>query len=183
MKKKKRMKACYDRKSKARSINIGDPVFAKTHERTGPKYTPAVMHDRDGVVTVSEANDGRMITRHMDHVRNRYPIVEDRVERPDMREVDESGPMNDADTSVVRMPTHVPVLVTPARVTAPASVVVTPTGITAPTTVVTTPGGVRRSTRTNGSLEYLDKQSNATHDLNAILFPPSPDNTVRCIAV
>ena len=32
MKKKKRTKECYDRKSKARSINIGDPVFVKTHE-------------------------------------------------------------------------------------------------------------------------------------------------------
>ena len=94
-----------------------------------------------------------MIRRHMDHVRNRYPIVEDRVERPDMREVDESGPMNDADTSVVRMPTPVPVLVTPARVTAPASVVVTPAGITAPTTVVATPGGVRRSTRTRTAVK------------------------------
>ena len=52
-----------------------------------------------------------MIRRHMDHARNRYPIVEDRVERPYMREVDASGPMNDADTSVVRMPTPVPVLV------------------------------------------------------------------------
>ena len=103
MRRQQRVKECYDRKSKARSINIGDPVFVTTHERTGPKYTPAVMHDRDGVVTVSEANDGRMIRRHMDHVRNRYPIVEDRVERPDMREVDESGPMNDADTSVVRI--------------------------------------------------------------------------------
>ena len=107
MRRQQRMKECYDRKSKARSINIDDPVFVKTHERTGPKWTPAVMHDRDGVVTVSEANDGRMIRRHMDHVRNRYPIVEDRVERPDMGEVDESGPMNDADTSVVRMPTPV----------------------------------------------------------------------------
>ena len=79
----------------------------------------------------------------MDHVRNRYPIVEDRVERPDMREVDESGPMNDADTSVVRMPTPVPVLVSP-------------TGVTAPTTVVTTPGGVRRSTRTRTTVKCLD---------------------------
>ena len=129
----------------------------KTHERTGPKWTPAVMHDRDGVVAVSEANDGRMIRRHMDHVRNRYPVVEDRVERPDMGEVDESGPMNDADTSVVRMPTPaVSVLVTPTRVTAPASVVVTPTGVTAPTPVVTTPGGVRGSTRTRTRVKRLD---------------------------
>ena len=43
MRRQQRMKECYDRKSKARSINIGDPVFVKTHERTGPKYTPAVM--------------------------------------------------------------------------------------------------------------------------------------------
>ena len=97
MRRQQRMKEYYDRKSKARSINIGDPVFVTTHERTGPKYTPAAMHDRDGVVTVSEANDRRMIRRHMDYVRNRYPIVEDRVERPDMRKVDESGPMNDAE--------------------------------------------------------------------------------------
>ena len=76
--------------------------------------------------------------------------------RPYMGEVDESGPMNDADTSVVRMPTPVPVLVTPTRVTAPASVVVTPTGVTAPTPVVTTPGGVRRSTRTRPAVKRLD---------------------------
>ena len=77
-----------------------------------------------------------------------------------MGEVDEYGPMNDADTSVVsslvvRMPTPVPVLVTPTRVTAPASVVVSPTGVTAPTPVVTTPGGVRRSTRTRTAVKRL----------------------------
>ena len=73
-----------------------------------------------------------------------------------MGEVDESGPMNDADTSVVRMSTPVPVLVTPTRVTAPASVVVTPAGVTAPTPVVTPPGGVRRSTRTRTAVKRLD---------------------------
>ena len=32
-------------------------------------------------------------------------------------------------------------------------------------------------------LEYLYRRVATTHDLNAILFPPSSENTVRCIAV
>ena len=33
------------------------------------------------------------------------------------------------------------------------------------------------------NLEYLYRRVASTHDLNAILFPPSSENTVRCIAV
>ena len=32
-------------------------------------------------------------------------------------------------------------------------------------------------------VEYLYRRVASTHDLNAILFPPSSENTVRCIAV
>ena len=32
-------------------------------------------------------------------------------------------------------------------------------------------------------LEYLYRRVATTHDLNAILYPPSSENTVRCIAV
>ena len=33
------------------------------------------------------------------------------------------------------------------------------------------------------NLEYLYRRVATTHDLNAILYPPSSENTVRCIAV
>ena len=33
------------------------------------------------------------------------------------------------------------------------------------------------------NVEYLYRRVATTHDLNAILFPPSSENTVRCIAV
>ena len=32
-------------------------------------------------------------------------------------------------------------------------------------------------------IEYLYRRVATTHDLNAILYPPSSENTVRCIAV
>ena len=32
-------------------------------------------------------------------------------------------------------------------------------------------------------VEYLYRRVATTHDLNAILYPPSSENTVRCIAV
>ena len=32
-------------------------------------------------------------------------------------------------------------------------------------------------------VEYLYRRVASTHDLNAILFPPSSENTVHCIAV
>ena len=82
----KQQQHMYNKRTKNREVHLGDKVFVKNHVGHGSKWLPSTLVDRQGDVTVAETVDGRLMRRHLDHVRPRHsdplpqhlPIVEER---------------------------------------------------------------------------------------------------------
>ena len=129
------MKEYYDRSAATRSVDIGDAVFVKNHTGSGPKWIPSTLRDRNGDVTVAETNDGRMIRRHLDHVRRRHNVNPQPI-------VKEMFPETEQVPEIVNQPTSV------IPTTLPPSKVVEPTVFKTPV--------IRRSTRTRAPVKRLD---------------------------
>ena len=104
----------YARSAKTRSVDIGDAVFVKNHTGSGPKWIPSTLRDRNGDVSVAETSDGRMIRRHLDHVRRRHSVNPQSI-------VEEMFPETEQVSEIVNQPTCV------IPTTPPPSEVVEPT--------------------------------------------------------
>ena len=129
------MKDMYDRHTTNRDVKVGDAVFVKNHVGYGPKWLPSALIERDGDVTVSETLDGRIMRRHIDHVRSRYsvtqpqsqPIVEE-IPVPEI--VSDSTPTtSDANRDITVDPTivNIPAPVEPAVANIPITAETSPT--------------------------------------------------------
>ena len=68
------MKENYDAKTKTRSFYEGDPVFIRNFLGGGVKWLPGIVERLLGPYTfLVKLEDGRLMRRHIDHVKLRYP--------------------------------------------------------------------------------------------------------------
>ena len=70
--KQEKMAENYNKKSKVRCFHPGDKIYVKSHTQSAPKLIPAVLRERSNDVMLSETEDGRVLRRHLDHVRRRH---------------------------------------------------------------------------------------------------------------
>ena len=70
--KQEKMAENHNKKSKVRCFHPGDNIYVKSHTQSAPKWIPAVLREQSNDVMISETEDGRVLRRHIDHVRRRH---------------------------------------------------------------------------------------------------------------
>ena len=67
-----RQKANHDNSIKERSLHVSQPVFVRNFSSTGSPWLPGTITQKRGALTFSvHLDDGRIVKRHLDHVRLR----------------------------------------------------------------------------------------------------------------
>ena len=82
----------HDRRSRARVITVGDNVFVKNFPNLIPRWIPGVVVEQLGPLSFRvQLQTGRVVQRHLDHVRQRLAYIPDDYPR----EMDDEDGVND----------------------------------------------------------------------------------------
>lgn len=104
-------KAEHDKHAKEREINIEDPVFVRDFTAQTLKWIPGVVLEEKGpLLFFVQLPDGRIVRRHIDHIRTRTVEVEDTptVQEDDILPPVAITPSSGGDTQPQVSPTAAP---------------------------------------------------------------------------